>query len=343
MSLVHRNPHKSAAISNTLLVLAAAWSLFLGTASFANEDFDTFDFVGVTTIQSVTYDVYEADFSSTQLATVGCIDLYVQRSGLVIMEAEIRLLSPEGTEVSILDSGAVSLIDVTFSDTGVPYSATTNLDCGCLMQAAGDLSDFAGEDAPGVWTILYRDSGGLTPPPVMELTIRDGPTSPAVANLQCDVVAGDDVLVTWSNPVPYVDLRIGTGPSQFVVDPTSNFFVLQDLVPGIHVIQVVSRQNCNCWSATTCQVEVQVPFLRGDANGDLQVHVADPLFFLNFLFGLGVVDCPRAADSNDDGVLDLADAIYTFMYLFLGGPPPPAPFPQVGTDSTPDGLGCAQP
>src|SRR6185295_659946 len=34
--------------------------------------------------------------------------------------------------------------------------------------------------------------------------------------------------------------------------------------------------------------------------------------------------------------------LYTFTYLFLGGPAPPAPGPDVpGTDPTVDGLGCS--
>ena len=45
-----------------------------------------------------------------------------------------------------------------------------------------------------------------------------------------------------------------------------------------------------------------------------------------------------AADANDDGSIDIADAIYLLSYLFGGGDQPPPPFPDPGIDPTPDTL-----
>ena len=66
---------------------------------------------------------------------------------------------------------------------------------------------------------------------------------------------------------------------------------------------------------------------------------------LNYLFrGDGLIsNCNDAADANDDGGLNVADAIYEFNYLFRGGSPPPLPFPAVGADPTADGLDCQGP
>ena len=36
-------------------------------------------------------------------------------------------------------------------------------------------------------------------------------------------------------------------------------------------------------------------------------------------------DGVRLGDFNDDGLLDMSDAIRLLSFLFLGGPPPPAP------------------
>ena len=47
-----------------------------------------------------------------------------------------------------------------------------------------------------------------------------------------------------------------------------------------------------------------------------------------------------AADANDDGQVDISDAIYDLRYLFLGGQAPPAPFPHAGPDVTIDDLPC---
>ena len=82
-------------------------------------------------------------------------------------------------------------------------------------------------------------------------------------------------------------------------------------------------------------------FLRGDSNGDRKIQLSDAVHVLGYLFlGTGAPACLDAADGNDDGRLELTDAIYVLSYLFLGGLPPPAPFPNAGTDPTADDLGC---
>jgi PKD repeat protein len=81
-------------------------------------------------------------------------------------------------------------------------------------------------------------------------------------------------------------------------------------------------------------------FIRGDANNDGQVDLSDGVAILNELF-LGVpsaAPCKDALDSNDDGGTDLSDGVYVLNFLFQGGNAPPAPYPNPGSDSTPDAL-----
>jgi hypothetical protein len=70
--------------------------------------------------------------------------------------------------------------------------------------------------------------------------------------------------------------------------------------------------------AVAAAFEVQVTssrsaplLLRGDANGDEVINVSDAVFTLLALFvgGFGAPPCEDAADSNDDGALDVADSI----------------------------------
>ena len=49
-----------------------------------------------------------------------------------------------------------------------------------------------------------------------------------------------------------------------------------------------------------------------------------------------------AADVNDDGRANLADAITALTWLFLDGPEPASPFPDCGEDPEPD-LSCETP
>ena len=70
------------------------------------------------------------------------------------------------------------------------------------------------------------------------------------------------------------------------------------------------------------------------------MNVADVIRLLGYLFvGEASLDCEESADSNSDGVMNIADAIYTFEHLFFEGPPPAAPFPACGED-TGGPLGC---
>jgi hypothetical protein len=92
-----------------------------------------------------------------------------------------------------------------------------------------------------------------------------------------------------------------------------------------------------------------VPFVRGDANTDGFLSTADLLTIQHWLFaGDSAPTCIDSADVDDDGRVDLCDAIGVGVYLFqMGGcghnndpvdygSAPPAPFPAMGADPTPD-------
>jgi hypothetical protein len=82
-------------------------------------------------------------------------------------------------------------------------------------------------------------------------------------------------------------------------------------------------------------------FVRGDANADGAVNIADPIFILGYLFlGGEAPECEDAADSDDGGTLEITDAVRILNHLFLGTAAIPAPYPAEGDDPTGDSLGC---
>jgi len=83
-------------------------------------------------------------------------------------------------------------------------------------------------------------------------------------------------------------------------------------------------------------------FIRGDANNDGRVDIADGIYINGWLFYGGPAPvCMDAADANDDGGINLSDQIYLNTWLLMGGPAPPAPGPYTcGSDPTPDNLFC---
>jgi hypothetical protein len=83
-------------------------------------------------------------------------------------------------------------------------------------------------------------------------------------------------------------------------------------------------------------------FLRGDANDDGEVNLSDAIAIFNDLF-LGVAaraSCRKALDANDDGDANISDGIFVLNFLFIGGREIPAPYPGPGADPTPDALPC---
>ena len=82
-------------------------------------------------------------------------------------------------------------------------------------------------------------------------------------------------------------------------------------------------------------------FLRGDANNDGVVDIADPNFLSSYLFQGGPPPAGLdSADVNDDGLVDTSDPTYLFDFLLTGGPAPQSPYPDPGPDPTSDGLSC---
>ncbi len=64
-------------------------------------------------------------------------------------------------------------------------------------------------------------------------------------------------------------------------------------------------------------------WIKGDANGDGNVSIADVVFIVNYIFASGPAPNPvYAADANCDGSVSIADWVYLVNYIFVGGPAP---------------------
>ena len=61
----------------------------------------------------------------------------------------------------------------------------------------------------------------------------------------------------------------------------------------------------------------------GDANDDGRLDVTDAVYQLQWMFQGGEdINCKRCVDNNGDGKIDITDAIYLLSFLFMGGPEP---------------------
>ncbi len=83
------------------------------------------------------------------------------------------------------------------------------------------------------------------------------------------------------------------------------------------------------------------PFLRGDTNADGTISVTDVQMFSCYLFcDFFPIACGDAADADDDGNIDISDAIAILIQVFRPESTIAPPFPQVGLDPTEDSLAC---
>ncbi len=85
-------------------------------------------------------------------------------------------------------------------------------------------------------------------------------------------------------------------------------------------------------------------FIRGDADLNRALEIADAITILSYLFLGWDLMCPALANVDGsegapDGRIDMADAIGILLHLFLGGPPPPPPYPGCG-EPLEDDTGC---
>jgi hypothetical protein len=115
--------------------------------------------------------------------------------------------------------------------------------------------------------------------------------------------------------------------------------------PPISNVFVIENQSVEPVTVDlTIDVVVDGIFLRGDADGNLRLDLADAINNLVFMTSAcpdcPIPLCPKALDVNDNGMIDLGDAIQLLNFLYIGGSPPAAPFPDPGVDPTPDGLDC---
>lgn len=163
----------------------------------------------------------------------------------------------------------------------------------------------------------------------------------------CDLATGTSLDCNANDVPDECDVSIGTS-----ADCNANS------VPDECDLMVGSSSDCNA-NATPDECDIAsgisfdlntdgVPdecneFIRGDADFDGVITLADAIGILGYLTGSATV-CRDALDTNDDGALNIVDPIYLLSYSFLMGTPPVSPFPGCGTDLTlTDTLDCLGP
>jgi CD109 antigen len=222
---------------------------------------------------------------------------------------------------AVLSRGGLQL-NVNYADTRVALGGT--------MEVEAELS--------------YEGARGETNMAIAEIGIPTG-LRPDRAALQ-DLVGKDSIQridVERRRIIVYIDRLVSGEPLTIPISFTSAFVAQSAPAPSKAydyydpTIEAVHRGL----PIVIGEAGKDVVFLRGDANSDGQVDLADAVRILEYLFLEYEIDsCLDRLDADDTGTLDISDPISLLCYLFLGGKPPALPYPEMGADPTEDEIHC---
>ncbi len=170
---------------------------------------------------------------------------------------------------------------------------------------------------------------------------------PVIGDVRAVDVGETSAFLEWTTDTP-ADSRVEFGlPGAFdhvASDPayvTAHRVTLAPLSRGeSYEARAASSNAVGTTTSSPVTFRTERFFVRGDANDDGRLDLSDAIQILRVLFAGGTAACRDAADANDSGTLDVSDAVTVLGYLFARGAPLRAPFPAPGPDPTTDGLAC---
>lgn len=118
--------------------------------------------------------------------------------------------------------------------------------------------------------------------------------------------------------------------------------------PHVMTFDVFHQVDSCLFEGIKIRARARGRFVRGDTNEDGVLDLADALRSIQLIVPPGPAGppvppkCRLSIDSNGDNATNIADPIYLLNWLFLSGPPPGNPFPDCGpsSDPVPNNVAC---
>jgi hypothetical protein len=126
-----------------------------------------------------------------------------------------------------------------------------------------------------------------------------------------------------------IELRVWSEVEERPARPTLEYLDRAPSLPGFAAVGIISAPTETTarfrYFEATGSVAPPVSwvprFLRGDTNDDGIVDISDAVALLQTLFlGASELPCLDAADADDSGTLEITDAVHSLDWLFRGGP-----------------------
>lgn len=289
-------------------------------------------------------------FRTGHLCCLACLVLFSLRARDAGAGQVEVLEAPTDVAVCQLDYGAAGTLRVSWSNPEMYEVAQLFVDGEPAVLVDGADGEGTVEAAPGLHLFGVRGivDGSLSGITSVDFEVLgSSPLPEPITDLDCEFVPvmGGLLRVTWNvGNDPWVRGRLelpGTEAGLDIEAGATGIEVLAPSMPGGNEVELYFKNEEGYASPRfVADCERRTPrFRRADCDGLGRVNITDPIFHLNHIFQRGPRGaCDDACDSNNDGVLDVSDAIYTLQYLFDGGSPPPPPGAmECGIDVDPDG------
>jgi parallel beta-helix repeat protein len=179
-----------------------------------------------------------------------------------------------------------------------------------IIPGPGDGVDYHPEcrnSPPGLFSLLSPEDSAFVPTNIA----FDWMDSP-------DPDAGDTVRYSL-----HISTSLGFHPDSTIIHDSllvSNHSDTLNIGAYFWKVKGYDKLGVETWSTQTWSFQV---FLRGDANGDRKISLADVIFLANYLLKGGPAPIPlESGDVNCDGKYNLVDVIKLARYVLLGEPFP---------------------
>ena len=247
------------------------------------------------------------------------------------------VLDPDGDDAHEGEGGPVFFLAGTFTPFE-PVVRSTTVHCGKYVFFP-------------VVNVIYWSPGDcdLSEPQKCRQGVTDETKKWVIAECQIDGVPVENLEDYLEFSWPPDTFNFAVPPTNVVnIDPGYEFYgfaagyflMLEPFSEGAHTVHFRGGSEV-WWVDVTYNLTVEgCEFRRGDADQNGTLELTDAVSVLGYLFlGAGDLAIQDAGDADDNGALEITDAIRILGYLFLGDDPPPLPGPGIcGLDPSPDDL-----
>ncbi len=281
-----------------------------------------------------------SDAREITIENVGTADLAVTDVALAAGTSADFAITSEPTSATLEPGGRLT-VEVTYSPSDV------GADSGAVVIQSDDA------DEPEVNVSLAGTGQGVPEVEVSPLSLDFGEVHVGESGTLTILIESTGSIALDVTNIALVggsseDFAITSGPASATLNPGESVTVdiaysPSDMGPdsGTAIIQCNDTDEPEVTIALAgTGVPPRISYIRGDANADGHVDLADPIRILFYLFSNEALSCLSAADTNDDDSVNASDGVYLLTHLFMVGPPPPSPYGACGVEPVDDGLTC---